>query len=85
MGSAQENLVFDVLVHFRLVGERDDATLVVGPRPLVVQSHEAVALEIGDRGDRSVDRKLAVVDTESVTIHTHWYDFASERQLNTYR
>ena len=48
--------------------QRLDAALVVGARSLVVHGHEAVALEVDDWANGLVNRKLRVVDAESVTV-----------------
>lgn len=50
------------------VCQRDDGTLVVGASTLVVDGHEAVALEVSDRNSGLVNRNLSVVDTESVAV-----------------
>lgn len=60
-GTVDRTLVLDVC-------QRDDGTLVVGASTLVVDGHEAIALEVGNRNNGLVNRKLSVVDTKSVTM-----------------
>lgn len=50
------------------VCQGDDGALIVGTSTLVVDGHEAVALEVGDRNNGLVNRNLRVVDTKSVTV-----------------
>lgn len=50
------------------VRQGSDGALVVGARTLVVDGHEAVALEVGNRNNGLVNRNLCVVDTKTVTV-----------------
>lgn len=60
--------MLDVLVGLGLVLKRRQAALVVGAEALVNERHGTITLEVGDRGNGSVDGKLAVVDTQTVTV-----------------
>lgn len=42
--------------------------MVVRPVALVNKRHGAIALEVGNRDDRSIDRKLLVVSTQAMTV-----------------
>jgi hypothetical protein len=48
--------------------QRLDRALVVGPVALVDKGHGAITLEVGNGRNRSIDRKLLVVSTQTVTV-----------------
>jgi hypothetical protein len=50
------------------VCQRGDGALVVGAGTLVVDGHEAVALEVSDRNSGLINRNLSVVGTKSVAV-----------------
>ena len=50
------------------VCQREDSALVVRARALVVDGHEAVALEVGNRNNGLVNRDLSVVDAKAVAV-----------------
>ena len=49
--------------------ERRQAALVVGTEALVVESHETIALEVGNGSNRSVDGELTVVGAKIGRAH----------------
>jgi hypothetical protein len=50
------------------VGQWSYGTLVAGASALVINCHETIALEVGNRYNRCVDRDLRVVHTETVAV-----------------
>jgi hypothetical protein len=50
------------------IRERRDRALVVRTSALIVESHEAITLEVSNWDNRSVDRQLLVVHSETVTV-----------------
>lgn len=45
-----------------------NGTLVVRACSLVVECHGTIALEVGNRGNGRIDRKLVVIHTKPVTV-----------------
>lgn len=64
----EPQLVLGLLVRLLLVREGHQAALVVGAPPLVIDGHETITLEVGNRDERLVDGELLVVDTETVAM-----------------
>ena len=67
-GSSKELLVLGDVVRILLVVESLKRRLVVGSRTLVVESGGTISLEVGGLSERRVDRKLSVVDSETVSV-----------------
>lgn len=68
IGVTQPQLVPRVLINLRLVGQGNQAALVVGSRALVIDGHETITLEVGNWYKRCVDWELAVVYAETMTM-----------------
>lgn len=50
------------------IRQRHNGALIVGTRALVVDSHESIALEIGNGTKGSVNWELVVIDTKTVAV-----------------
>lgn len=66
--SADELLVSRNVIRLLLVRETLERRDIVRAVSLVLERHETITLEVGNRVRRSVDRKLSIVRTESVAV-----------------
>ena len=68
MRVAEELLVLDARISFLLVREWSDATLIVRSRALADIRRRPITLEVRDRDDGCINRKLLVVCAKTMTM-----------------
>ena len=60
--------MLNLLVWLGLVAQGHKAALVVGASSLVIERHEAIALEVSNGNERLVNGELLVVGTNTVAV-----------------